>query len=191
MRMQKVLGYLINDAQGGFIKNKSIVDNGLVCQSIVRGYSGAEGSSRCLIKMDLRKAYDTLSWEFIEAMLTKLNFLADFIQRIMVCVSSPRFSLMINGGTVGYFPSKRGVRQGDLISPYFFVLGIEYLFRNLFGLSQNPSFKYHPKCKSILLDHLAFADDLMLVSKADYNSPLLLKKCFDEFYVVSGLSANT
>lgn len=187
--MQNVMDYLINEAQGAFIKNRSIIDNVLVCQSIVRGYKRMVGSPKCLMKLDLRKAYDTLRWEFIEAMLLHLNF-PQFVQRIMVCVTMPRFPLMMNGGPVGYFPSKRGVRQGDPMSPYLFVTCMEYFSRLLIGLSQNPTFKFHPKCKALQLIHLVFADDMMLFSKADLHSLLLLKKAFEEFSAVSGLTIN-
>lgn len=95
VRMQKVMNYLIDEAQGAFIKDRSIVDNVLVCQSIARGYQRRDGTPRCLMKLDLRKAYDTLNWKFIEAMLVNLNFPASFVQKIMVCVTTPRFSLMI------------------------------------------------------------------------------------------------
>lgn len=66
----------------------------LVCQSIVRGYSREGGAPRCL------------SWDFIEAMLLHLNSPPHFVQKIMICVTTHRFSLMMNGGPVSYFPRK-------------------------------------------------------------------------------------
>lgn len=51
-----------------------MVDNDLVCQGLVRGYDRDKGTPRCFMKLDLHKAYDTLSWSFIEAVLTRLNF---------------------------------------------------------------------------------------------------------------------
>lgn len=80
------------------------------------------------------------------------------------------------------------MRQGYPISPYIFVLGIEYFTRLMKKLQGNKLFKYHPKCKVLNLTHLAFAYDLMLVCKADLTSPLFLKENFNQFTAVSGLS---
>lgn len=91
---------------------------------------------------------------------------------------------------MGYFPSKRGLRQGDPMSPYLFVLGVEYLARVMEGLNHNPRFKFHPRCKVLKVKSLAFADDLMAFCKADYTSPILLKEALDEFLAASGLSIN-
>lgn len=139
------------------------------------------------MKLDLKKAYDTLSWDFVKSMLEGLNFPAEFINWIMVCISMAKFSLLLNGSPVGFFSSKKGVRQGDPISPYIFVLAIEYLSRLLNSLKDNPEFKYHSKCKSQQLNHLVFVDDIMGFCKADMKSPILMKQAFEEFLEVSGL----
>lgn len=72
--MQSVLNHLIDIAQGAFIKDRVIVDNILVWQGLVRDYHKPIGSPRCLMKLDLKKAYDMLSWQFIEDVLKGLNF---------------------------------------------------------------------------------------------------------------------
>lgn len=82
------------------------------------------------------------------------------------------------------------MRQGDPMSPYLFVICIEYFFRILSGLGNDAAFRFHPKCKNFRLIHLVFADDMMLFSKANKISPILLKNAFDEFAVVSGLNIN-
>lgn len=96
-RLQCAMGNLVNEVQGAFIQDKSIADNVLICQGLVRGCHKDSGAPRCLMKLDLRKAYDTLNWNFIEAVLTGLKFPRQFIQCMMVCISTPKFSLMING----------------------------------------------------------------------------------------------
>ena len=93
---------------------------------------------------------------------------------ILACLSSPRFSVCVNGERVGFFPSKRGVRQGDPMSPYLFVIVMEVLTLIVQkNISLHP-FKFHWRCKKIKLSHLAFADDLLMFSHGDLASVKVL-----------------
>ncbi|XP_060195392.1 uncharacterized protein LOC132624666 [Lycium barbarum] len=112
-------------------------------------------SSRCLMKIDLRKAYD-----------------------------------MINGEGHGYFAGKRGLRQGDPISPLLFVLVMEYLSRCLKTMSNLPDFRFHLMCKSLQLTHLIFADDLMIFCKGNVSSVSRAMKALTHFSAATGLVAN-
>lgn len=102
-RLQTVLPSTIDDVQGAFIKQRSIIDNILVCQGLVRNYNRDKAPPRCLIKMDIKKAYDTIEWSFIEEVLRGLRFPNQFIEWIMVCISTPKFTLLFNGHTLGFF----------------------------------------------------------------------------------------
>ncbi|GKV05641.1 hypothetical protein SLEP1_g17628 [Rubroshorea leprosula] len=85
---------------------------------------------------------------------------------------------------------QRGLRQGDPISPYLFVLVMEYLTRKLKELDMQEKFKYHSKCRVMQLTHLIFVDDIMLFCKADEESTVLMMQKFEEFARVSGLEVN-
>ena len=83
-----------------------------------------------------------------------------FIGWIRDCITTTRFSISINGSLVGFFEGERGVRQGDPLSPYLFVIAMSVLSRMLDVAVGYGVFSFHPKCKKLELTHLCFADDL-------------------------------
>ncbi|XP_021742000.1 uncharacterized protein LOC110708221 [Chenopodium quinoa] len=95
---------------------------------LVKDYKNTRKPPRCTIKVDIRKAYDTVKWPFIENMLSALGFPVMFIKWVMACVTSPTYSIMINGGSHGFFKGSRGIRQGD---PFSSLLSISLLTRAL------------------------------------------------------------
>ncbi|XP_074318577.1 uncharacterized protein LOC141655393 [Silene latifolia] len=189
-RLSEVLPDIVSCSQGSFVKGRNIVDNVLICQDLVRLYNRKTASPRCLIKIDLRKAYDTVEWEFIHQILNALKFPTRFINLIMVCVSSPSYSLHVNGSTFGYFQGKRGLRQGDPLSPLLFTLAMEYLSRILHVVSLQDTFRFHPMCGHIKLNHLLFADDLLMFCKGNAASIMWLLRYFSTFSAASGLCLN-
>lgn len=108
----------------------------------------------------------------------------------MKCVRSVTYSIIINGSPSPPFQAKRGVRQGDPLSPYLFILGIEYLTRMLKGLKGKAEFKYHPRCHKHNIIQLSFVDDLLLFSRGGVASTKVLFECFKEFSNTSGLTVN-
>lgn len=101
-----------------------------------------------------------------------------------------QFSFMLNGQPSEMFKSKRGIRQGDPISPVIFVIGMEYLSRILQATSRSSNFNYHPRCKKLGLNHLIFADDLMLMCKGETSSIKVLTEIITTFSKTSRLTAN-
>ena len=108
----------------------------------------------------------------------------------MACVTSVDFHVHLNGANHGKFEGKRGLIQGDPLSPLLFVLSMDYLSRLLKKISQNNHFKFHPNCKNLGLCHLMFADDLLLFSKADPATLQLMIGALEEFHTTAGLRAN-
>ena len=116
-----------------------------------------------------------------------LNFPPTFIKIIMTCITSTSYVIMLNGIPTPIFHAKRGLCQGDPLSPLLFVIGMEYLSRIL--RSAEGAFHFHPRCKTIILSHLCFVDDLMLFCKGDVSSVRSLCNCLHLFSQTSGLQA--
>ena len=134
------------------------------------------------------KAYDSVNWEFMIHRLHYFGFLVRFLSWIKVCITSPRFSVCLNGTLVGY--GKKGLRQGDPLSPYLFVLAMEIFSRIMADHTGGSSgFKFHPKYVRMKLTHLCFADDLIF-SEARLSSINVIKTALLEFEDLSGLKAN-
>ncbi|XP_074305519.1 uncharacterized protein LOC141640735 [Silene latifolia] len=189
-RLSDVLPDIISPNQGGFIKGRNIVENVLICQDLVRLYKRKSASPRCLIKIDLRKAYDTIEWSFLHSMLVALNFPTGFIDKIMTCVTTTAYSLSLSGNSFGFFKGKRGLRQGDPLSPLLFTICMEYLSRILHVISNQDDFRFHPLCRPLKLNHLLFADDLLLFSKGTASSIMWMLRAFSTFSKASGLCFN-
>ncbi|KAK4397773.1 Anaphase-promoting complex subunit [Sesamum angolense] len=158
---------------------------------MVRQYTRKRISPRCTINVDLRKAFDSVSWTFLSQVLHGYGFPPIFIAWIMECVSTSSFSVALNGSLHGFFAGKKGLRQGDPMSPGLFLLCMEYFSRLIKRKTTDSDFNFHPKCEKLKITHLLFADDLMMFSRGDLPSVHILMECLQEFRDVSGLAVNT
>ncbi|KAL0300290.1 UNVERIFIED_CONTAM: hypothetical protein Scaly_3051900 [Sesamum calycinum] len=190
-RMQFVLEKLIDNCQNAFVPGRSISDNVLLAQELLSGYNQKKLPPRCTIKVDLQKAYDMVDWDYLLAVLRLFRFPNRFIAWVEQCITTASFSISLNGTIHGFFTSTRGLRQGDPISPYLFVLVMESLHLLIKHKIQNDDiFQHHWRCKELGIINLCFADDLLLFCKADIHSATVLHDILQNFGVLSGLHAN-
>ena len=130
-------------------------------------------------KIDLIKAYDYVDWEFLLHCLHCFGFPARFLNWIKVCITSPRFSI---------YQGKRGLRQGDHLSPYLVVIAIEVFSRIMANhTSGSFGFKFHLKCANLKLTYLCFADNLLIFYEASLIS---IKIIMGPFGIAISISTN-
>lgn len=144
-RLQEVLDYFIDPSQAAFVPGRILGDNVILSHEIVKGYDRKGISPRCVMKIDMQKAYDSIEWQFLEDVLIGMQIPDRFIRWIMAFVKTVTYSININGVPSPEFKTKKGVRQGTLFLPIFFV-AMEYLTRMLKGLKERKGFRFHPRC---------------------------------------------
>ncbi|KAL2243629.1 UNVERIFIED_CONTAM: hypothetical protein Sindi_0480900 [Sesamum indicum] len=190
-RLSVILDKIISPCQAAFVPGRNIGDNIMLAQELFTGYNQARLPPRCALKVDIRKAYDTVEWDFMIAVMELFGFPPYFVKWIEMCVTTTSFSVGLNGKPHGFFKGARGLRQGDPLSPYLFVLVMEVLHLSFLQLiDQDELFSFHWKCDSARVFQLGFADDLLLFCHADMDSIGVFKTGLDRFAVWSGLRLN-
>uniref|UniRef100_A0A8R7PBZ7 Reverse transcriptase domain-containing protein n=1 Tax=Triticum urartu TaxID=4572 RepID=A0A8R7PBZ7_TRIUA len=143
------------------------------------------------VKLDMAKAYDRVERTYLRAMMEKLGFAAEWIDRVMVCVQTVSFSIRVNGQFSESFRPTKGIRQGDPISPYLFLICAEGLssllkFRGPDQLSRGVRIGIHAPWVS----HLLFADDCLVFTHASSEAATRLNNTLDVYREASGQMVN-
>lgn len=192
-RLQPLLPLLISDHQSAFVKGRSISDNVLITHEILHYLQQSEAKVRCsmAIKTDMSKAYDRIEWSFLRDVLSRFGFSETWISWLMTCVTSVSYSYLVNGAAQGKVHPSRGIRQGDPLSPYLFILCTEVLS----GLCKKAQLRGDVVGVKVArnfpaINHLLFADDSMFFSRTDPRSCLALISVLRQYEEASGQFIN-
>ncbi|GAA0171395.1 hypothetical protein LIER_41148 [Lithospermum erythrorhizon] len=198
-RLSIILPKLISPFQAGFVQGRLIQDNILLAQELMHHIDKGSKEGNVILNLDMAKAFDRLSWFFLQKVLAKFGFSEAWIDRVLACLENNWFSLILNGKAVGFFKSEKGVRQGDPLclnckeplSPALFILAEEYLLRGLQKLyTDAPTLAY--KCgSSVSVPALAFADDVLIFSNGSKAALSKIMHFLDHYQTVSGQLVNT
>lgn len=189
-RLKSVLPSIISNTQSAFIPGRLLAENVLLATELVQGYNWKKISRRAMLKVDLKKAFDSVNWDFILNILHAMSFPPSFINLISECITTTRFSVCINGELCGYFKGTKGLRQGDPLSPYLFVLAVEVFSQMLNRDYQIQKIGYHPMASDPHVSHLAFADDIMIFFDGTESSLRNVAGVINGFAKWSGLEMN-
>ena len=159
------------------------MDSAIIVQELVISMSKKKGKEGCMaIKIDLEKAYYHMEWSFIRDTLSLLRFPSSLSSLIMSCVTSFSIYVLFNGGALDPFLPSRGIRQGDPLSPYLFILCMEIL--GAFIMEKCEAKLWDPISASrggVTFSHLFFVDDLVLFAKADGKNCRAIRDVLDTF----------
>jgi hypothetical protein len=149
---------------------------------------GKEGYAA--IKLDMSKAYDRVEWLFLEKMMRKLGFDERWINRIMLCISTVSYQVRVNGSLTDVITPQRGLRQGDPLSPYLFLLCSEGFSSLLNKAEEEGVLEGIRICNGApSFNHLLFADDSLVLIKATRESAKSLQNVLQLYEVCSGKSS--
>ena len=189
-RLKEALQPVISHAQSAFMPGRLLAENVLLATELIQGYKKKNISPRAMLKVDLRKAFDSIHWDFVIACLQAIGLPPRFIGWISECITSASFTVCINGEAGGFFKSTRGLRQGDPLSPYLFVLAMEVFSRLLKSRYESGYIQYHPNAEPVNISHLMFADDVMVFFDGSSSSLHGISESLDDFATWSGLHIN-
>ena len=187
-RLVNILPDLIHCDQAGYVKGRYIGQNIRTIIDLLN-YTKTENKPGILISVDFEKAFDSLSWDFMNSVLLKYNFGQNFIKWVNIFYTNVTSCMINNGHTSPYFNIARGVRQGDPLSPYIFILCVEILACKI---RQSENIKGIPmpcdtgQCEVKILQ---YADDSTILVN-DEKSILEVFHIIDKFTVFSGLVLN-
>jgi hypothetical protein len=135
----------------------------------------------------MAKAYDRVDWRFLEGVLAKLGFQSQWIQWVMACVTTVRYSIRFNGQLLDSFTPSRGIRQGDPLSPYIFLFvadGLSCLIRK--EVESSSLRELHICRRAPGISHLLFADDSLLLFEGSVEQASIVKSILDKYELGTG-----
>jgi hypothetical protein len=189
-RLANVMDSIISSNQSAFIKGRNLLDGVLIVNEMVDWVK--KNKKECLIfKVDFEKAYDSVDWGFLEYMLQRCGFSEKWIDWMKVCVFAGNLSVLVNGSPTGEINIQRGLKQGDPLAPFLFLLvaeGLGGLMKRAVELSRFWGFRIGNQ--GSVVSHLQYADDTLCIGEPTLENLWALKAILRGFEMVSGLKVN-
>nr|XP_027071698.1 uncharacterized protein LOC113696490 [Coffea arabica] len=192
-RLQKVLVHCINPSQSAFVPGRQILDNAIIAHEVLHFLKSKRGGrvGFMALKLDMSKTYDRVEWKFLGRIMLHMGFCPTFVRWIMTCISTVSYSFNLNGQNVGYIKPSRGLRQGDPLSPYLFIICMEGLSNFIKKGVDSKQLTGIKVCKdSPMISHLFFADDSLLCCKASKEEAKKVKEIIQTYGQATGQVVN-
>ena len=183
-RLKKHMNDIVSQHQSAFVGGRLIQDNILITHEVFHDLRRSVGRNKdsFIAKIDMNKAYDRIEWGFMEKCLLAYGFNQNWVNLVMNCVRGVTYRYKINGIPSQKVKPSRGLRQGDPLSPYLFILAMDALSYMLNQAKENGRLQgIKLTTSSPVLTHLFFADDVVLFCNARVEEAYELKRILNVF----------
>lgn len=188
--LSKVLANRLSPSQTAYVEGRSILDGPLILNEII-AWAKARKRKLLIFKVDFEKAFDCLSWEFLNSVMEQMEFGWKWRRWIMSCLASGKASVLVNGSPSKEFDITRGVRQGDPLAPFLFIIAMEGLKVSVDKACELHFFRgVSIPSHGISLSHLMYADDVTFIGEWSEMNFINLNRLLRCFFLASGLCVN-
>ena len=189
-RLKKVMNLVVDEVQSAYVDGRNILDGPLIVNEIC-AWAKKSKKKILIFKVDFDKAFDSLNWDFLDSTLQQMGFGTRWRTWIRGCLKSSRASVIVNGSPSKEFNVSKGVRQGDPLSPFLFVIAMEGLNVAMKAAKDKGLFKGAsiPNCDHII-SHLFYADDALFMGEWSKENLKNLARILRCFHISSGLKVN-
>lgn len=193
LRLRGFMGGLVSHNQSAFMGGRLIQDNLIIAHEAFHALKQKSRGERenMAIKLDMSKAYDRVEWSFIEKVLLAYGFDASWVNKVMRLVTTVSYTYKVNGFLSSPIKPQRGLRQGDPLSPFLFILVADVLslmINKAIKMGELEGFKLARDAPS--LTHLMFADDALLFTEANLREVYKMLNILNVYSKNSGQRIN-
>jgi hypothetical protein len=188
-RIRPILSRTLSDEQFGFLRGRQITDAIGTTQECIHSIK-VKKLQAMILKIDLKKAYDCISWDYIRLVLLQCGFGLPTTNWIMGCITSATYAVLINGEPTDFFNGGRGIRQGCPMSPLIFILIMEGLSLALKKKQEEGLLTGIKVTRMLCVLHLLFVDDILIMTSASVNEWSEINRLLILFCNATGLLIN-
>jgi hypothetical protein len=187
--IRPILSRTLSEEQFGFLKGRQIIDAIGTAQECIHNIREKKLQAM-ILKIDLKKAYDCISWDFLRLVLLQCGFGLPTTKWIMGCITTTTYAILINGEPTDFFNSGRGLRQGCPLSPLLFLLVMEGLSLAIKKSQEEGLVSGIKVTRLIRILHLLFVDDILIMTKASVTEWMEIQNLLAIFCSATGLLIN-
>nr|GEW20960.1 RNA-directed DNA polymerase, eukaryota, reverse transcriptase zinc-binding domain protein [Tanacetum cinerariifolium] len=185
-RLSSVISDLVSDVQTPFLPNRQILDGPFIINELL-ARCHHKNQRAMLFKVDFAKAYDSIRWDYLETVLSSFGFGVTWRSWIRGSLHSSMASILVNGSPSSEFQFHRGLKQGDPLALYLFILIMESLHLSFSRVIEVGAFTGIKIDASFTLSHLFYADDAVFIGDWSQSNLISIMQVLRCFSLISGV----